>query len=139
MSAVKSRNTTPELLLRKAVWRRGGRFFTTPGWKKLTNHKVPGSPDLIFPRARLAVFVDGCFWHGCPQHYTNPDDNREFWHRKLETNRARDRAVDAKLSAEGWHVLRIWEHELRKGGLTSVAESVVAAAAALAEAASGKA
>lgn len=129
MAAVKSRNTTPELLLRKAVWRRGMRFFTPSGWKRLTGTRPPGSPDLIFPRARLAVFVDGCFWHGCPEHYTAPDDNRDFWHGKLEKNMRRDQIVNAALAAAGWRVLRFWEHELKRGGIDLVADTIAAALA----------
>jgi len=62
---------------------------------------------------RLAVFVDGCFWHGCPRHYTKPANNRDFWRRKLEANRARDRRVNRELKRLGWRILRIWEHDLR--------------------------
>ena len=72
-----------------------------------------GRPDFVFPAARLAVFVDGCFWHGCPKHYTKPANNRAFWRRKLEANRARDRRVNRELKRLGWRILRIWGHDLR--------------------------
>lgn len=125
MAAVKSRNTKPEMRLRRAIWRRGLRFFTPTGWKKLTRKSLPGSPDLIFPGPRIAVFLDGCFWHGCPMHYIEPADNREFWQRKLTQNKERDKEAKLQLTEQGWLVLRFWEHELRRGGLDSVAERVV--------------
>ncbi|MGH7953768.1 MAG: DNA mismatch repair protein Vsr [Limisphaerales bacterium] len=71
-------------------------------------------PDFIFPKLKLAIFVDGCFWHGCPQHETRPKNNRAFWHRKLSGNKRRDLIVTRTLRKSGWRVLRIWEHELAK-------------------------
>jgi DNA mismatch endonuclease (patch repair protein) len=81
------------------------------GWRRRA--KVFGSPDFVFPRARLAVFVDGCFWHGCPAHRSIPVNNREFWAAKLERNLRRDQVVGETLSSNGWRILRIWQHELR--------------------------
>ncbi len=71
-------------------------------------------PDFVFPKLRLAVFVDGCFWHACPLHATRPKGNAAFWRRKFATNKARDRLVTRTLRKDGWRVLRIWEHELKK-------------------------
>ena len=71
-------------------------------------------PDFAFPKLRLAVFVDGCFWHGCPQHATKPRNNRAFWRKKFATNKARDRLVRRTLCRSGWRVVRIWEHELAR-------------------------
>lgn len=82
------------------------------GWRR--NSRMFGRPDFIFPSARIAVFVDGCFWHGCPRHGGVPLTNREFWVTKLARNRARDRLVNRTLKAKGWTLLRIWQHELRK-------------------------
>jgi DNA mismatch endonuclease, patch repair protein len=113
MAAVKSRNTKPEIRLRRALWHSGLRFFTPDGWKRLKGEKLPGSPDIIFPAARLVVFVDGCFWHGCPIHYTLPEERREFWSGKLEENRERDRRVTQELQQMDWHVLRVWEHQTK--------------------------
>lgn len=105
MSAIRGRNTEPELLLRKALWHKGCRY-------RLKN-KLPGKPDIIFPSEHVAVFVDGCFWHGCPEHFQQPETNAKFWHGKIEKNKERDRKVKATLESEGWRVLRLWEHEIR--------------------------
>jgi DNA mismatch endonuclease (patch repair protein) len=72
-------------------------------------------PDFVFRARRLAVFIDGCFWHGCPIHGTKPSANKEFWRNKLRANRARDRFVDQALRQKEWTVLRFWEHQLRRG------------------------
>lgn len=105
MARVRSRNTAPELTLRRALWRQGFRYRLT--------QKLPGTPDLCFVAERIAIFVDGCFWHGCPQHYSAPAQNAEFWARKVNGNVARDRKADAALEADGWTVMRVWEHELK--------------------------
>lgn len=82
------------------------------GWRR--NQKLFGKPDFIFPGIKLAVFVDGCFWHGCPKHGTSPANNAEFWEKKLTANKQRDRLVTKTLRLAGWRVLRIWEHELAR-------------------------
>jgi DNA mismatch endonuclease (patch repair protein) len=82
------------------------------GWRR--GSLAAGRPDLVFPRQRLAIFVDGCFWHGCPTHATWPKQNAEFWRTKILGNQRRDRAVNRLLRKEGWRVLRIWEHALAK-------------------------
>ena len=104
MARVRSRNTEPETTLRKALWARGFRYRL--------NTDLPGSPDLVFVASKTALFVDGCFWHGCPRHYTLPVKNREFWQRKLARNISRDRKADQDLGMSGWTVIRIWEHEI---------------------------
>ena len=81
-------------------------------WRR--HQAVFGRPDFIFRAVKLAVFVDGCFWHGCPKHGTKPKNNAAFWRIKLEKNIARDRLVTRTLRSKGWRVLRIWEHELLK-------------------------
>ncbi len=81
-------------------------------WRR--HASVFGNPDFVFPRHRLAVFVDGCFWHGCPVHATRPASNRAFWRRKLARNKARDRLVTRTLKRNGWLVLRVWQHELSR-------------------------
>lgn len=84
------------------------------GWRR--GQKLPGRPDFVFRRERVCVFVDGCFWHGCPRHATWPQQNGAFWREKILRNRARDRRVTRELRAAGWSVVRIWEHALKKPG-----------------------
>jgi len=81
------------------------------GWRR--HHKLPGTPDFVFCRQRLAIFVDGCFWHGCPRCYRRPESNRKFWDAKKAKNQARDRKVKTALRKRCWRVLRIWEHDLK--------------------------
>lgn len=81
------------------------------GWRR--NQRLPGRPDFVFRHEKIAVFVDGCFWHGCPIHYTKPASSANFWGQKVKANKARDRRVDRLLRTEGWTVVRIWEHDLR--------------------------
>ncbi|GIG91118.1 very short patch repair endonuclease [Plantactinospora endophytica] len=96
--------TGPELRLRRELHRRGMRF-------RVNRKDLPGRPDITFSRARLAVFVDGCFWHMCPSHSTMPKNNAEWWRAKLERNVERDREKDELLVSQGWHVLHVWEHD----------------------------
>lgn len=120
MSRVRRSGTAPELALRRALCAAGLRY------RLKTKHPVPGSPDILFVGARLAVFVDGCFWHGCPEHGTQPKTRPDFWAQKIARNRARDTDVNARLHAAGWRVIRVWEHEV-----TSDPAAVVARVAAL--------
>lgn len=106
MSRIRSRDTGPEILLRRAVWAAGLRYRV--------HAKLPGHPDLSFSAARLAVFVDGCFWHGCPLHSKPPSTNQGYWGPKLARNEARDRQAEARLADMGWSVIRLWEHEVRR-------------------------
>jgi DNA mismatch endonuclease (patch repair protein) len=106
MKATAQRDTACEKALRSALHRLGLRFrlqWPIPGTRRRM--------DIAFPRARVAVFVDGCFWHGCPEHRTWPKANGTWWAEKLESNVARDRDTDERLCAAGWKVLRFWEHE----------------------------
>jgi DNA mismatch endonuclease, patch repair protein len=108
MSRVRSRgNKDTEVALAK-LFRRN----KITGWRR--NQKVFGKPDFIFPKIRLALFVDGCFWHGCPKHGTQPKGNRAFWKNKFARNKARDVLVTRTLRRSGWRVLRIWEHDLHR-------------------------
>jgi len=82
------------------------------GWRR--HHNTFGKPDFVFPAAKVAVFVDGCFWHGCPKHASMPVGNRPFWQKKLAANKARDRRVNRTLRRLGWRVLRFWEHDIAR-------------------------
>ncbi len=105
MSRIRGKNTKPELLLRKALWRKGARYRL--------HYKIPGRPDIVFVGKRIAVFVDGCFWHGCPEHGVSPKTNAAFWRKKIRGNVERDRRITEELRRDGWTVLRFWEHEVR--------------------------
>jgi len=101
------RDTAAERAVRGELHRRGLRYFVDRSVDPGTRRRV----DIVFPRRRVAVFVDGCFWHSCPVHRTTPKANREWWVAKLAANEARDRATDKALRQVGWIVLRFWEHE----------------------------
>jgi len=108
MKGNRSRDTRPEVLLRSALHRHGLRFRKE---YRIRNADRSCRADVVFTRQRLAVFVDGCFWHGCPEHGRVPRSNNDYWRAKLARNRERDHATNAALVAEGWRVLRLWEHE----------------------------
>lgn len=83
------------------------------GWRR--NQPLFGKPDFVFRKARIAVFIDGCFWHACPKHCRMPASNRDYWERKIGRNAERDRKVTRELRQQGWTVVRIWEHEIKAG------------------------
>ncbi|QAV28840.1 very short patch repair endonuclease [Micrococcus luteus] len=107
MRANKGRDTKPELLVRRLVHAAGLRYRVNAKPEK----DLRRTADLLFRPARIAVFIDGCFWHGCPQHYTKPKANNGFWEDKIEQNRVRDAETTRILTERGWTVLRFWEHD----------------------------
>lgn len=125
MKANKSRDTKPELALRSAIHQLGLRYrVDAPPIDGLRRRA-----DIVFPAARVAVFSDGCYWHGCPDHYRPAKkNNREFWSDKISKNRARDRDTDARLAEAGWFVIRVWEHESPVDAASRIAEAVRLAA-----------
>ncbi|MBE6245050.1 MAG: DNA mismatch endonuclease Vsr [Bacteroidales bacterium] len=109
MSHNRAKNTGPELSLRHSLWRRGFRY-------RVNDKRLPGTPDVVLPQYRTAIFVHGCFWHGhkdC-KHYTVPKTNTEFWMAKVARNQERDQEVWRKLEAKGWSVIIVWECQLKK-------------------------
>jgi DNA mismatch endonuclease (patch repair protein) len=116
MARIKSKDTRPELQLRRALWAAGLRYRL--------KSSLPGSPDIVIHRASLAIFVDGCFWHACPEHYRVPATNPTYWRNKRVRNEDRDRRADQELHERGWRVLRVWEHEV-KGELASVVDRIL--------------
>lgn len=106
MQSNRGRDTGPELRLRREVHARGMRYFVN----KRPISEFPRTADLVFPRERIAVFVDGCFWHGCHQHHNAAATNAAYWAEKLATNRMRDVDTDRRLREAGWLPVRIWEH-----------------------------
>lgn len=107
MKSNKGRDTKPEIALRSAVHALGLRYRVSVRPVK----ELRRTADLVFTRAKVAVFLDGCFWHGCPQHHTVAATNAKFWADKVEANRARDCETDHLLTEAGWTVVRVWEHE----------------------------
>lgn len=107
MAAIRgSGNKSTEERLRR-LFREAG----ITGWRR--KHPLPGRPDFAFPKLRIAVFVDGCFWHGCPKCFVPPKSRQDYWEPKIQRNRARDKSVAKELKKRGWKSLRIWEHEFK--------------------------
>lgn len=107
MRAIKSRgNASTEMAFVRIL-----RWYGITGWRR--HRPLPGTPDFVFPKKRMAFFLDGCWWHGCPACYRAPKSNRTFWKNKIETNRRRDRRVAKELRMMGWRVVRVWEHDLK--------------------------
>jgi DNA mismatch endonuclease, patch repair protein len=107
MAATGQRDTAAELAVRSELHARGLRYRVDIAPLRGIRRRA----DVVFTRARVAVFIDGCFWHGCPEHATWPRHNAEFWRTKIETNRRRDLDTDRRLSEAGWGIVRAWEHE----------------------------
>ena len=108
MAAIRSTgNKSTELRVASVLRGRG-----VTGWRR--DQRLLGKPDFVFPRNRVAVFVDGCFWHGCQWHCRMPKSRQDFWKRKIARNKVRDREVGRALRKRGWRVVRVWEHELRE-------------------------
>lgn len=121
MQQQRRRDTRPELELRRALHAAGLRY-------RVERPVIPGMrrrADIVFGPARVAVFVDGCFWHMCPQHATAPKANADWWRQKLERNRERDRDTDRRLMNQGWLPMRVWEHEDMAEAALTVAEVVL--------------
>lgn len=117
MSNIRSADTQPEILVRRCLWNAGMRY-------RIHVRDLPGRPDIVFSKAKIVVFIDGCFWHRCEQHYHAPRKNSKWWHDKIAANVARDRKIDERLLELGWGVLRFWEHDVRESP-ESVAELIV--------------
>ncbi|GGN34661.1 DNA mismatch endonuclease (patch repair protein) [Actinoplanes campanulatus] len=120
MQANTGRDTKPELALRRAVHARGLRYYVN----RRPIKAVRRTADLLFPRIRLAVFLDGCFWHGCPEHHTVAKTNAAFWADKVAANRSRDIDTNTRLADAGWTVVRIWEHEATDQAAETIVEAV---------------
>jgi DNA mismatch endonuclease, patch repair protein len=118
MRANRRTDTKPELALRRALHRQGYRFRKDYRLDLADGKRV--RPDIAFTARRVAIFVDGCFWHACPEHGSKPSANVWYWEPKLRRNVERDRAADAALTAAGWNVVRVWEHESLEAAVTAV-------------------
>ena len=109
MASVRSRNTKSTELRFISILKSKG----IAGWRR--NFTLSGKPDFVFPRLKIAVFIDGCFWHGCPRHCRMPSSNIHYWNDKIEKNKIRDKKITKALKIKGWQVIRIWEHEIKSG------------------------
>jgi len=116
MSQIKGKNTKPEVTLRKALWGLGYRYRV--------RNRLPGRPDLVFRSCKTVVFIDGCFWHKCPDHFVQPQTRTQFWLNKINGNVERDKKNNKALESQGWRVVRIWEHEIKVSLEASVARVV---------------
>ena len=121
MSKVRSVETGPEILVRSELWKRGLRYRKYYGSRKI---------DIAFPSKKVAVFIDSCFWHSCPEHGELPKANRRFWKEKFDKTKKRDKEATRELQVQGWTVIRIWVHSLKEGfeGTIDQIEKAVASA-----------
>ena len=104
MSRIRGKNTSPERALKKYLKKKG---------YKISSVKLFGSPDIVLKRKKIAIFVDGCFWHKCRKHYIQPKTKKSFWIKKINQNVKRDKIVNRTLRKNGWKIIRIWEHEIK--------------------------
>jgi DNA mismatch endonuclease (patch repair protein) len=104
-----------EVKFRSALWRRGLRFYKNV-------KTMPGKPDIVFPRKKIVVFLDSCFWHGCPLHLRLPRSNIEYWQTKIDGNRSRDNKINKIYQGMNWKVIRFWEHQLKENFDEKVSE-----------------
>lgn len=123
MSAIRSRDTAPELAVRSLLHARGMRYRTN--FRPVAG--IRRTADIVFTRRKIAVFIDGCYWHGCPDHFLMPKSNLEYWVPKIEGNQRRDAETTAMLTAAGWTVLRFWAHEPAEAIAEAVQVAVTAA------------
>ncbi len=107
MSRIRAKNTGPEVRLRKRLYAAGVRGYRI-------HYNLPGKPDIVFTKKRIIIFIDGCFWHKCPVCFQEPETRKEFWLKKIQSNIDRDKRVNEQLEKDGWKIIRIWEHEIRK-------------------------
>lgn len=126
MQAIRSRDTTPERLVRRLVHAQGLRYRVSA--RPLSD--LRRTADMVFRPARVAVFIDGCYWHGCPEHYVSPKTNPGYWSDKVARNMARDRDTNERLREAGWLVLRFWEHEPAEECSEAIRQAVVSRRAA---------
>ncbi len=115
MSKISSKRTSIENLVSSYLWKKGLRF-------RRNDATLYGKPDISVKKHRMVIFIDSCFWHGCPEHCRMPKSNSEYWTKKIQRNMERDTQVTAYYSQLGWHILRVWEHELKNKSLETMGE-----------------
>ena len=107
MSKIRAKNTTPEIIVRKILWSNGKRY-------RIHSKSIFGTPDISSKKSKIAIFIDGCFWHGCKKCYRKPKTNVKYWKTKIHRNKLRRKKVISKLRREGWNILQFWEHEINQ-------------------------
>jgi len=107
MSRIRGKNTSPEIKIRKMLFSEGIRGYRI-------HYNLPGKPDIVFIKKKIAIFIDGCFWHKCPICFKAPETRKKFWLEKINKNVERDLEINELLKNMGWKVIRIWEHDVRK-------------------------
>jgi DNA mismatch endonuclease (patch repair protein) len=117
MSKVKNKDSKIEVEFRKALWKEGFRYR-----KNATNYF--GKPDLVLPKYKTVIFIDSCFWHGCPEHCKLPSSNEDFWKKKIKGNKKRDREVNKYYKEKGWKIIRIWEHNLKTINIQKLSKKI---------------
>ncbi|MCY8516674.1 very short patch repair endonuclease [Bacillus atrophaeus] len=117
MKAVKSKNTKIEKVVCKKIWRRGIRF-------RKNVKDLKGKPDIAIKKYKIVIFIDSCFWHGCPLHGRIPKSNVEFWNNKIKHNIERDKSINQYYTRKGWNILRIWEHDLNKKKVSQTIDKI---------------
>ncbi|WP_214795876.1 MULTISPECIES: very short patch repair endonuclease [unclassified Exiguobacterium] len=117
MKYVKSKNTNLEMKVRRRLWKEGIRYKTNV-------KSLFGTPDIAFPNLKIVVFIDSCFWHGCPQHFRLPPKKQEFWKLKIQRNTERDNEISRHYIEENWTILRFWEHEINNN-LENVVTTII--------------
>ncbi|MEK7447396.1 MAG: very short patch repair endonuclease [Patescibacteria group bacterium] len=110
MSSVRSKETKLEIEFRKSLWQKGFRY-------RKNSRKYYGTPDIVMPSKKVVIFIDSCFWHGCPRHLRIPKSNKKFWEDKISRNVERDKDVTRYYKQQKWIIIRIWEHEINKDEL----------------------
>lgn len=105
MASIRGKNTRPEIMIRKMLWQKGLRY-------RIHDRSIIGTPDISSKKEKLAIFIDGCFWHGCKRCYKEPKSNVGFWRKKILNNRKRRNSVRTQLRGEGWNVQEFWEHQV---------------------------
>lgn len=117
MSRIRGKNTEPEIMFRKLLFSHGIRGYRI-------HYDLSGKPDVVFIKKKIAIFIDGCFWHKCPECFQEPETRKEFWMKKIHSNVDRDMKVNEQLRKDGWTIIRFWEHEVRKSP-DSVIEKII--------------
>ncbi|MCK5096375.1 MAG: very short patch repair endonuclease [Candidatus Pacebacteria bacterium] len=118
MSKVRNKDSKIEVEFRKKLWKAGFRYLKN-------STKYFGKPDIVLPKYKTVIFIDSCFWHGCKKHGSIPETRKKFWTDKIEGNKKRDRKVSLYYKKEGWKIIRIWEHDLKKKGYVFDTKQVI--------------